>query len=166
MITLSLKAIGLNVWAKRLFNKAKQIRNKRRQLMARLAVLGFKDVQDHFRKEEGPPFKIFGTISVSPWQGLSDATLAKRRKGKRKGKAKILQDTGFLKNSLVPNIGRKVVKANSIILSAGGVRKSLVETYAGIHDKGLFGMPQRKFMWISKEGQGKMVMQIVKFLKK
>lgn len=158
MITLNLKAIGLNVWAKRLSNKAKQIRNNRRQLMARLAVLGFKDVQDHFRKEMGPTGK---------WQKLSPVTLERRRKGKEISKGfKILQDTGFLRNSLIPNVGRNIVRANSVILSVGGFRKSLVETYAGIHDKGLFGMPQRKFMWISKEGQGKMVLQIVKFLKK
>jgi phage virion morphogenesis protein len=44
------------------------------------------------------------------WAELSDVTKAKRRKGPRPGNDKILNDSGILKNSIVPNPSRTQVE--------------------------------------------------------
>lgn len=81
-----------------------------------------KDVLDHFNKEQGP---------TGRW------------KPTKKGKGKILQDTGRLKSS---------IKGKS------SSRKAEVSTnvsYAGVHNFGSSGrnIPKRKFLWISQKAK-------------
>lgn len=154
MIGISLKTIGLKTVLKKLSRHADKIKNKRRTLYARLAVLGFKDIQSHFRNEMGPQ---------GSWEKLSKITLARRRK-EGKG-AKILQDLGNLKNSVMPNTGQRLIRRDSVIISTGGTEKRKVDTYAAVHNFGLHGMPEREFMYISEDGKLKIKEQVNKFIK-
>lgn len=98
-------------------------------LLKKLAILGFIDVQDHFRNTMGPSGK---------WKPLAPSTIA-RRKG---GSSVPLQDTGALRNSLTPESGQTSEGRNRIILFTR-------TEYAGKHEFGK-GVPQRRFMWVSQ----------------
>ena len=113
------------------------------RLVARLAVIGFQDVMDHFRKEEGA--KKSGD-TPSSWARLSPITIAYRRTGKGTGGHKILQDTGRLRGSIIPG--------------TRGTRRAFVSTnlvYAATHQYGRGNIPARPFLWISRSGLDKMV---------
>lgn len=157
-IKLNLTVIGLKIFQKKIRDKANKIKNQRKSLFARLAVLGFIDIQDHFKKEEGPTGK---------WQNLKQITIDRRRKGDNpEAGFKILQDTGNLRNSLTPNIGSKIIRSDSAIISVGGSKKGIVKNYAAAHNFGSIknNIPQREFMWISESGKQKMIKQIEKFV--
>jgi len=86
--------------------------------MQKVSTLMFKDVLNHFGKEQG---------DQGSWTPL------KYRKGK------ILQDTGRLRNS---------IKADNTKDSASvGTRLE----YAATHNYGRDNIPERKFLWLSKE---------------
>ena len=86
-----------------------------------------KDVFNHFRGERGPKSK---------WK--------KSRRAITQG-GKTLQDTGRLRQSITTSSDRK---------------RAIVGTnvkYARRHDKGLKGMPQRTFIWLSKKAENKIL---------
>lgn len=112
------------------------------RLVARLSVIGFQDVMDHFRKEEGA--KRSGDTPYS-WARLSPITIAMRRQGRGPGGHKILQDTGRLRGSIIPG--------------TRGSKRAFVSTnlfYAATHQYGRGNIPARPFMWISRSGLDKM----------
>lgn len=166
-VKMSLKTIGLESVVKKLVKHSDKIRNKKRTLFARLAVIGFKDVQEHFKNEEGKGTTSIAALamragSIAKWKPLSQTTLKRRRKkGKR---AKILQDIGNLRNSVMPNIGAKKIRSDSVILTTGGSKRGKVDSYAAKHNFGR-GVPKREFMYISKKGNKNIKIQIVKFVK-
>jgi phage gpG-like protein len=61
--------------------------------MKKVSVVMLQSVLTNFREQ--------GT-DKEKWKPLADQTIARRRKGKGKGEAKILQDTGTLKRSIFP----------------------------------------------------------------
>lgn len=93
-----------------------------------IAVIGIKDIVGHFEREEGPEGK---------WAPLNPSYDKWRRK---KGKTKILQFSGTLKGAFLPSNMRSDRESVTVF--------NPVE-YAGKHDRGEDGMPQRKFMWLS-----------------
>lgn len=126
-----------------------------RPLWMRLSILGFKDVIDHFSKEEGRSGR---------WAPLSPKTIAARRKGKRKGfGAKILQDTGLLRQSVhptAPNQYQQIVyEPNRVIL------RTTVK-YASTHQFGRGIIKARPFMWISRPAHGNMMLVAEKWIAK
>jgi len=50
-----------------------------------------------------------------PWKPLSDVTLQRRRQGAGEGSARILQDTGILKNSMTHNADHKSVEVGTAV---------------------------------------------------
>lgn len=111
-------------------------------LMARLAVIGFQDVMDHFKKQEGA--KESGALP-SAWARLKPVTIEARRQGKGAGGARILQDTGRLRGSIIPG--------------TLGSKRAFVSTnlvYAATHQYGRGRIPARPFLWISRKGLEKM----------
>lgn len=96
----------------------------------------FTDVQDHFSKEVGP--------KNSKWPELSDKTLARRRK-EGKG-AKILQDTGRLKNSF----SHSANKTSAVLINDATNKGDL---YGAKHNFGLGRMPKREFMYLSDKAE-------------
>ena len=97
----------------------------------------FKDVQDHFRKEQSP--------AGIKWKALKPATL----KARRGGGGKILQDTGRL---------RQVTPFSSSTSAIIGTNLK----YAKTHNKGdqRRGIPRREFMWLSNRA-GKQILELM-----
>lgn len=126
-----LKLEGLEKVLSRIQTVASRVKDTA-PLMARLATLGFKDVIDHFSKEQGPEGK---------WAPLKPSTIARRRK--KGGGAKILQDTGRLRGSIMPQV-------------TSPTRAEIVSTnvvYAPYHQFGVPGrnLPARPFLWLSRQ---------------
>ena len=138
-----------------------------RPLWMRLSILGFKDVIDHFSKEEG---------RSGAWAQLSPFTLAARKKGKHPERGiKILQDSGHLRLSVHPTTPNKdqeiVFEANRVILRTNVI-------YASTHEYGrgalssiktrqtMPAIPKRSFMWVSKNARGGMQTAAEKWIAK
>lgn len=144
--SITLQQIKWDFFFRKVLNKSKKIKNQRKSLLARLAVLGFKDIQEHFKEEKGPD---------GLWKKLSAAAIARRKGGG--GGAKILQDTGRLRNSLTPSIGKRFFLKDQVTIFTP-------LDYAETHNKGKGRIPQRKFMYISKGGMEKIKEQVEKFI--
>lgn len=156
-ITLDIKTLGIEKITDRL-ERIRRRADNNRAMLGKMAVLGFKDIQQHFRDERGPHGK---------WPSLSPNTVSARRKGsgrtgkrrskiKSKFKTRMLQDTGRLRNSFMPTGGRRRFLPNSVVLFTD------VE-YAGIHNFGgkagrnqSVKIPKREFMWISESAKRQM----------
>lgn len=98
--------------------------------MQKISTMMFKDVMDHFGKEQG---------DKGAWVPLKY----------RKGKA--LQDTGRLRNSITPrNTKDEAVVGTNVI-------------YAATHNYGRGAIPQRKFLWLSKNMTDEIMKIVGKF---
>lgn len=114
------------------------------QLTEYVAARAYKECIEHFENEEGPKGK---------WEPLSPVTLARRRQGKGTGGAKILQDTGRLRSS---------------ILFRGLRDSAIVFTnviYGIIHQDGYKKIPQRKFLWLPDDFLKSMAEKFAQFIK-
>jgi phage gpG-like protein len=96
-----------------------------------LSTWVYKDYTDHFEREMGPNGK---------WKKHSKGYTAFLKRIGRDGN-KILQFSGNLKQAFVIENFRK--KSDSIEFFN-------TSPYGARHNYGLDGMPQRKFMWLSK----------------
>jgi len=116
-------------------------KNLQRLVKPLSAVVVFPDIMDHFAKELGPDGK---------WSSWSANYALKLRK-QGKGGNRILQDTGFLRQSFFP--GSKTAGArvgNGQILWFNSATTKSGFPYAAHHDAGKSdGQRPRKFMWIS-----------------
>lgn len=103
-----------------------KLKNVHAQLKVGANTFGFSDIMKHFRDEQS---------SFGGWAPL------KSRDGKP------LQDTGTLRNSLMPSSGiTKKVDSSSVLLFTN-------VKYAGKHNRGEGRIPQREFMWLSSNAQ-------------
>ena len=121
-------------------------------LMARLSILGFQDVMSHFSKQEGA---TKSGDQPTAWKALSPITIERRRQGSKSGSNKILQDTGVLRNSILPGTrgSRKAVVSTNII-------------YAGTHQYGRGNIPRRPYMWLSRIAIDKMLAQTLSWVRR
>lgn len=128
--------------------------NKANLLRLAFNTDGFKDIDDHFRKEEGPKGKWkkrkastqkrYAKIGSGQWKTPKFASRAGFNPSN-----KLLQMSGKLRGSILPTNIRRVDKNTIMIFSNAD--------YSKIHDEGgtfkAWGrntakMPQRKFMWV------------------
>lgn len=82
------------------------------------------------------------------WKPLSDTTIMRRRKGKRQGSDRILQDTSTLRNS-IQGSGKGSAKAATI---STNIKYAAIHNYGGpakAWGKKPFQMPRREFMGMS-----------------
>jgi|3_EtaG_2_1085321.scaffolds.fasta_scaffold38935_3 phage virion morphogenesis protein len=120
--------------------KMRENATNKNPLTGKVAIVMHKDVMDHFKRETGPDIR---------WQALRLSTVKRRRKGSQE----ILQDTGRLRASIM----LKNTKTTASVFTN--------LKYAKIHNEGGrtphgVKIPQRKFLWISKDAMkliGKMV---------
>lgn len=106
----------------------------KRALKSIVAVFGFKDVVDHFRKEQGPD---------GQWPELGG--WYKDRKHKKYPGRPMLVMSGRLRQGFLPTNIRENDEASVAMFNP--------TEYAGKHDRGEDGVKQRKFMWISRRAQ-------------
>lgn len=107
-----------------------------------LSAIIFKDVIDHFEKEEGPQ---------GGWQEWSSMYRDHMQKI-GKGGNKILQDSGHLRQAFTPTSYRKVGEG---ILWFNPAKTKSGFPYAYAHNEGGKKLPARTFMWISDEATEK-----------
>ena len=112
--------------------------------MDRVGAMGWRDVMDHFRRQEGPD---------GAWQPFSDRT--KRKRGNMSS-ARLLQDTGTLRSS----IKWRTNQDNEVeLFTACG--------YADYHEHQLSSHkrpPQRRFLWVSDIALKNIVLYVAKFV--
>ncbi|MHA1866628.1 MAG: phage virion morphogenesis protein [Candidatus Heimdallarchaeaceae archaeon] len=141
---LGIRTVGLD----RVINFLAGMQTRTRNFEKPLKVISnrmFREVIEHFDREQGPHGR---------WARLKPSTIARRRRGS----SKPLQDTGNLRNSILP----KVMNRNSAIVFTN-------VKYATTHQfgtrKGAFGrdrhnrpipwgdIPARPYMWVSAESR-------------
>ncbi len=141
--------------------------DKTETLLRSVATIMYQSVMQNFREE--------GT-DVVKWKPLAPLTIALRRKGRKKASPKILQDTGYLKNSIYPiftkdmaSVGTNVeyaklhqfggtskvpamfiepVRKKALRFVIGG--KVIFSKYANIPER-IAKVPARPFLWLRKE---------------
>jgi len=124
---------------------------------------GFSDIQQHFSEERGPEG------SWAPWSpayarkrmGGIEERARKRRTSEgriiRKAGGKILQDTGDMRNSLLPGSGSaRIIDRQTVMLFSN-------KKYSRTHDVGdpKRNIPARPFMWISEKQKSLMAKSVV-----
>jgi len=147
MISLKTKQIEQSL--DKIDRAANRLKNDKRVLFMKWSIFGFKDIVQHFKDQTGP---------AGRWKSLSPVTIRMRRKGKGKGSAKILQDSGELKKSLMPGIGLKDFQGSKVILYTN-------IPYAKKHDEGFGRIPKREFMWLGRDAKEKIRKQTIEFMR-
>jgi phage gpG-like protein len=142
-VELSLKTDfkGINAFIKDKIDKA----NNMQIPMKQSTVIMFRDVIEHFTREEGPSGK---------WVKLKPATAhAFVTEKHRRGYEHILVNKGHLRNSLQ---GFNAPKGGGEIGTNYAKIFTNVE-YASAHQEGTKFIPQRKFMWLSEKAKDDIV---------
>lgn len=131
--------------------RLKNIKDGKRQYMGLLSAIIFKDVTEHFEKEEGPDGKW------KPWSKIYRDHMNEIGRGGNK----ILQFDGRLRQTFKPTNTRSNSEGISWFNNAktkGGF------PYAAAHDEGGGSLPAREFMWASDGALEKMAEQTLAFI--
>lgn len=121
--------------------------NNRKEFSDLVSIIAFGDIVDHFDKEIGPSGKW------TKWSKIYRKHLERIGRGGNK----ILQFSGRLRKSILPNNGKK--RSNSL-----GILPYTNVIYASTHQYGYKNIPARPFMWMSKDGMKRLVMATEKWL--
>lgn len=148
MADILVAKIDLTAWRDLLKTIQSKGRNIAGILKAVFGTIGFRNLIEHFNKEEGPDGKW---KARSPGTQLQYALIeAGKRKPPRGTPAaaynpsnKILQLTGALRGSILPSNVENITQSSILIFSNS--------KYGGKHDRGEDKMPKRTFMWFSQE---------------
>lgn len=110
---------------------------------ALLSTVVFRDIIEHFEKEEFQPFP------TAPWSKI----YREHMDAIGKGGNQLLQDSGRLRQSFLPTNHRLVSEG---ILWFNPAKTKSGFPYAYAHDTGGPKLPQRSSMWLSDEAREKM----------
>lgn len=136
---------------KKALEKCKEVGDGGRAFGMLLSAVVFRDVMDHFEKEEGPDGKW------DPWGKFHRDNMDKLGKGGNK----LLQDTGRLRQSFLPTNYRKVGEG---ILWFNPAQTKDNFPYAYAHNEGGEQLPARTFMWLSDEASEKIAEVTLNFV--
>jgi phage gpG-like protein len=134
---------------KKTLKNMKDIENGESSFIGIVGATVFKDVIDHFSKEQGQD---------GPWAPWSKVYQRHMMKIGRQGNKK-LQFTGRLRQTFKPTDSRKV--SGGLVWYNNAMTKNNFP-YAQAHDEGI-GSPQREFMWLSPTAVETIAKQIVNF---
>ena len=127
LINVSIRADG-KAGVARLQSKfkrlAKNLRNKQ-PLFKRIGVKLLNEIDTTFKTED---------FEGKRWTPLAPATTLRRRRGPGIGSARILQDTGTLRQSFVMDVGRTKLTVGTPV------------DYSETHEEGLGNVPQRRML--------------------
>lgn len=146
---IKFKAIGLRV-VKSNFRRINKRMEKPKTGLDKIAIVGYRDVLDHFDKEEGPD-RQWARWNRKRKDGTRE--FFSRRPTKRGGK-KLLQDTGRLRVS---------TRFRTLFTEAHVYNRV---KYAGFHEKGTKNMPKRRFMWMSAKARKKVTKLFSRYIVK
>jgi phage virion morphogenesis protein len=148
-------------------------------LLPQIATLMYKSVMNNFKHQ--------GT-DKEKWKPLALSTIMARKKGKKGGGAKILQDTGYLRTSIMPEVsGNEAIVGTNVwyarIHQYGAVipprfikpinKKALhwIDTRTGEdmfskgHKIGRTKIPARPFLWLRKEYKDRIMNLVANYLR-
>lgn len=130
-------------------------------LRAAAEAFAFQDIIDHFRTETGPGGRwparaqstqfAYAMIQSGQWKAPRGY-----QSGSFNPTNKLLQLTGFLRQSIVPQ--------NITDVGRDGIKLFSTDPKSGAHDRGGTNLPQREFMWLSENVQQKMADAIAQML--
>lgn len=124
---------------------------KNKEYVDLLSAITFKEINDHFIKEEGP------SDNWKPWSKIYTDHMSKIGKSGNK----ILQDTGRLRQSFFPTNYRT---SSEGVLWFNNAQTKGGFPYAAAHDQGGPKLPQREFMWLSDKAVEKMTEQTLAYI--
>lgn len=169
-VSMGIRLLGINRVVKNFEKKIDRLENPTK-IFKIISTMAWKDVMDHFEKEQGPSGK---------WKNLKYPR--EKRQGQGSGRDKVLQDTGFLRSrtrkrafpkraevfnplkyAAVHNGGLKVPDRTP--KTSGGyltfrIRGQWVKTKFA---KG-FRMPKREFMWLSSGARSRIAKRFIRFV--
>lgn len=119
-----------------------------------ISILGFKDVMDHFEKQQG---------SKGGWKRWS-ALYRNHMEKLGKGDNMILQDTGRLRQSTMMAFDSEQIKKGYLVFNPAQTQKGFPYAYA--HDTGGPILPKRDFMWLSLRAQNQIAMVTASYMAK
>lgn len=128
------------------------IKGGEKEYVGLLSAIVFRDIEGHFRDEQG---------SEGPWEKRT-TQYASRLNKEGRGSSKLLQISGRLRQNFVPNkdyrtSGQEIIWFNNAHTKSGF-------PYAAAHDVGGSVLPQRDFMWLSKDGAEDISKQTLAFM--
>ncbi len=144
----SIKRIS-DVWNDKSFSSP-----ERKQLKALLEIGVFKDIISHFESETAPD---------GAWQAWSNS-YDRHMQMIGKGGNKILQDTGRLRNTMMPGGGGGSRATGDGLLFFNNATTKGGFPYAAAHDTGGPKLPKRKFMWLSDGAASDIADQVARWL--
>lgn len=145
-----LKDEEVKQWLKQLSAKIKKISDANLpKLAAKFGTVIFADIMRHFSEQNGPN---------GSWEAWSSLYRKRQEKlGKSQG-SNMLKITGRLRNSMSPN---KYKKTSDALMWYNPAKTASGFAYAYAHDNDeepRKQLPQRKFMWISRDAFDKLAM--------
>jgi hypothetical protein len=142
---------ALNSFIAKIEKRLKDVGNNDNKFVALLSAIVFKDVNDHFKQQQGEQGKW---LHWSFWY-----TLHMERIGK--GGNKILQFNGRLRNSFKQT---NVKKQDGILTWYNDAKTAKGFPYAYAHNEGGKKLPKRDFMWLSEGAVEKMAAQTLDYV--
>lgn len=127
------------------------IKDGKRQFLGLLSAIVYKDVVNHFEKQEGPEGKW------TPWSDI----YKQHMKAIGKSGNKILQDSGRLRQGFIPTNVRSQSEGISWFNNA---KTKSGFPYSWGHNEGSGQLPQREFMWASDDALNDMADQTLDFI--
>lgn len=134
-----------------LITRAGQVRKKDQAIIGILSSIVYRDIMQHFDQQLGED---------DPWPQWSPRYRAFMEKI-GKGGNRILQDSGRLRQSFQPT---NVRPTEAGLLWFNNAKTAKGFPYAAAHDEGGRRLPQRQFMWLSREALDDIEEQIIKFI--
>jgi len=136
---------------KNLSKKLKTIKDGERKYTGLLSAIIYKDVVNHFERQEGSEGKW------AHWSYYYTVQMEKRGKGGNK----ILQDSGRLRNTFKPTNVRNT-KDGIFWFNDAVTKKGF--PYAWAHNEGDGNLPKRDFMWASDGAQESIAEKTLQFM--
>lgn len=140
----------VNDFFKNIKTKLSQVKNGQKKYLGLLSAIVFKDVIEHFSKQEG------SDGSWKTWSPTYKAAMERRGKGGNK----ILVDTGRLRNTFKPT-NMKNSEGGFLWYNNAQVNGF---PYAAAHDEGDGKLPKRDFMWLSNNAMDDISEQTLQFM--
>jgi len=131
-----------------------EISKKDLDYVRNLSAIVYRDVIGHFEQEKGPGNRT--------WKKWSNSYTAYLRKINRVGNQK-LQFTGHLRQSFKPTSFRRM-KDGIVWFNNAKTGKGF--PYAAAHDEGGTKLPQRRFMYLTKDALDDISKETLKYLEK
>ena len=136
----------LRKFLKEITARTKDVVETRNRYAGLISVLVFRDVIEHFEKEQG---------SKGPWAALSSKYERRRQPGK------ILQISGKLRQSFAPTNWKSTSEG---LFWFNNAQTSSGFPYAYAHDTGGKTLPKRDFMWLSAIALERISEQTLRFM--